>query len=57
MDGTVFMGNPDRHAFLRHGADELAKVLPSVQRRTLDGQDHGPTNDALLPELRAFFLG
>jgi pimeloyl-ACP methyl ester carboxylesterase len=57
MDGTVFMGRPDAHAFMRHGADELANVLPNVKRRTLEGQDHGPTNEALVPVLREFFLG
>ena len=57
MDGTVFMGQEDPHAFLRHGADALAGVLPNAQRLTLEGQDHGPSNETLVPALRAFFLG
>lgn len=57
MDGTLFLGRPDGHAFMRHGADALAMVLPNAQRLTLDGQDHGAANEALVPALRAFFLG
>jgi pimeloyl-ACP methyl ester carboxylesterase len=57
IDGTVFMGRPESHAFLRHAADEVAKVLPSAQRRTLEGQDHGPADAVLVPVLREFFLG
>jgi len=57
MDGTVFFGREEGHAFMRHGADTLAEVLPHAQRRTLDGQDHGPADDVLVPALKAFFLG
>ncbi len=57
MDGTVMMGREDFHAFMRHGADALAEVLPHAQRRTLEGQDHGPADDVLAPALKAFFLG
>jgi pimeloyl-ACP methyl ester carboxylesterase len=56
MDGTVFFGNEEKHAFLRHGADELARILPDAQRRTLAGQDHGAADDVLVPALKAFFL-
>ncbi|HEX9039325.1 MAG TPA: alpha/beta hydrolase [Ktedonobacterales bacterium] len=56
MDGTLFLGQPEGHAFMRHGADAIARVLPYVRRQTLDGQDHGPSNEALVPALRAFFL-
>ena len=45
------------HAFMRHGADELASILPRAQRRTLEGQDHGPADAALVPALKEFFLG
>ena len=38
MDGTVFLGREEPHAFMRHGADELTRVLPNAQRRILDGQ-------------------
>jgi pimeloyl-ACP methyl ester carboxylesterase len=57
MDGTVMMGREEAHAFMRHGADELANVLPNAQRRTLEGQDHGPSDEVLVPALRAFFIG
>ena len=57
MDGTVFLGRPEPHAFMCHGADALARVLPNAQRRTLEGQDHGPADDVLVPVLEAFFLG
>lgn len=56
MDGTVFLGRTEPHAFMRHGANELARVLPHAHRRTLEGQDHGPADDVLVPALRAFFL-
>jgi pimeloyl-ACP methyl ester carboxylesterase len=57
IDGTVFMGQEGPHAFMRHGADALASVLPNAQRVTLAGQDHGPSNETLVPALREFFLG
>jgi pimeloyl-ACP methyl ester carboxylesterase len=57
MDGTVFMGQEGPHAFMRHGADALASVLPNAQRLTLEGQDHGPSDETLAPALRVFFLG
>lgn len=57
MDGTVTLGREDAHAFMRHGADELARALPNAQRLTLQGQDHGPSNETLVPALRAFFIG
>lgn len=56
MDGTMIFGSTDGHAFMRHGADALAGVLPHAQRRTLEGQDHGPADDVLAPALKAFFL-
>jgi pimeloyl-ACP methyl ester carboxylesterase len=57
MDGTVMMGRADFHEFMRHGADALANVLPHAQRRTLEGQDHGPADEVLVPALKDFFLG
>ena len=57
MDGAVLMGREDLHTFMRHGADELATVLPNARRRTLEGQDHGPSDEVLVPALRAFFIG
>lgn len=57
MDGTTMMRSEDFHTFMRHGADELASILPNAQRRTLEGQDHGPADDVLAAALKAFFLG
>ena len=57
IDGTTMMGREDLHAFMRHGADALARMLPNAQRRTLEGQDHGPAAEALAPALKEFFLG
>jgi hypothetical protein len=57
LDGTTLMGSADLHAFMRHGADALASLLPNAQRRTLEGQDHGPAPEALAPALTEFFLG
>ena len=57
MDGTVFLGRSDRHAYLHHGAQELATILPDARLRTLEGQDHGPADEVLAPALREFFLG
>jgi pimeloyl-ACP methyl ester carboxylesterase len=55
MDGTGMMGSEEAHAFMRSGADALASVLPNAQRHTLEGQDHGPSNEALVPVLVEFF--
>jgi pimeloyl-ACP methyl ester carboxylesterase len=55
MDGTLFLGSEERHAWMRHGADEIARILPNAQRRTLEGQDHGPADDVLAAALKEFF--
>jgi len=39
---------------LPEAADAVAAALPSADRRVLAGQDHGPTADALVPELTKF---
>jgi hypothetical protein len=57
MDGTVFMGSEERHTFMRHGAQELASILPHARHRILEGQDHGPADDVLAAALKAFFIG
>ncbi len=55
-DGTLFLGSEEGHAWMRHGADEIARILPNAQRRTLEGQDHGPADDVLATALKEFFL-
>lgn len=57
MDGTVFLGREENHVFMQHGAQELANILPHAQRRTLEGQDHGPADEVLAPALKVFFIG
>jgi hypothetical protein len=57
MDGTVFLGRADNHVFLRHGAQELANILPDARHRIMEGQDHGPADEVLVPVLVEFFLG
>jgi len=56
MDGTMSFGREESHAFMRHGAQELAAILPDARHRILEGQDHGPADDVLAPVLQAFFL-
>ncbi len=57
MDGTVFLGRGESHVFLRHGAQELANILPNGQHRILEGQDHGPAGEVLVPVVVEFFKG
>jgi hypothetical protein len=57
MAGTVLIGREESHAFMRHGADALADALPNAQRRTLDGQDQGPSHEAPVSVLVRFFTG
>lgn len=57
MDGTVFFGREEGHEFLRHAAQEITAIIPGAQHRTMEGQDHGPADDVLVPALKAFFLG
>jgi hypothetical protein len=40
---------------MRTGADALAKVIPQTERRTLEGQSHDVSADALAPVLFEFF--
>lgn len=57
MDGTVLFGCEERHVFMGHGADEIARVLPDARRLTLEGQDHGPADEVLVAALKGFFIG
>ncbi len=49
MDGGA---SPD---WIRNAASALMEILPDGQRRTLEGQDHGPDPKLLTPALEAFF--
>jgi pimeloyl-ACP methyl ester carboxylesterase len=44
-------------AFMHHGAQALVDVLPHARLRTLEGQDHGPAPEILVPALEAYFAG
>lgn len=50
MDGGA---SPD---WMRNSAQALASILPDVQHRTLEGQDHGPADDVLAPVVIEFFM-
>lgn len=51
MDGGA---SPD---WQRNAARALVDVLPNVEHRTLEGQDHGPAPEILAPALIEFFVG
>lgn len=42
--------------WMQAGARQLAGLLPNVEHRTLEGQDHGPSAEALAPVLVEFFI-
>jgi len=42
-------------AWVHHGADALAKVLPHASRHTLEGQTHMVDPKVLAPVIIAFF--
>jgi hypothetical protein len=42
-------------AWMRNSARALMNMLPDVQYRTLEGQDHSAGPDVLAPELADFF--
>jgi pimeloyl-ACP methyl ester carboxylesterase len=43
--------------WLRNAAQALADALPNAQRRTLEGQTHGVSPEAIAPVLKEFFAG
>jgi pimeloyl-ACP methyl ester carboxylesterase len=52
---TLVMAGGASPSWQQHGARALASVLPDARHRTLDGQDHGPAHEVLLPVLEGFF--
>ncbi|EFH87713.1 alpha/beta fold hydrolase [Ktedonobacter racemifer] len=54
---TLVMDGGASHVFMHTGAQAITNILPNAQRRTLEGQDHGPVDNVLAPALEAFFLG
>jgi pimeloyl-ACP methyl ester carboxylesterase len=53
---TLVMDGGASHMFMHTGAQAITNILPNAQRRTLEGQDHGPADDVLAPALEAFLL-
>lgn len=53
---TLIMDGGASPAHMHNGAQEITRILPNAQRRTLEGQDHGPADDVLIPVLKDFFL-
>lgn len=54
---TLVMDGGASHVFMHTGAQAITNILPNAQRRTLEGQDHGPVDNVLAPALEIFFLG
>lgn len=53
---TLVMDGGASPVFMHHGAQELVSILPNAQRRTLEGQGHGPSDEVLAPVLQEFFI-
>jgi pimeloyl-ACP methyl ester carboxylesterase len=52
---TLLMDGEKTQERLQRAVDEVARALPSAQRRTLKGQTHNVSADVLTPELVQFF--
>ncbi len=52
---TLVLDGGNSPAFMHHAADELAKILPKAQRRTLKEQTHAYAPEVLAPALEEFF--
>ena len=52
---TLVMDGGASPAWMRNAARALVAILPDVQYRTLEGQDHAAPPDVLAPELDEFF--
>src|SRR5687767_15857094 len=51
---TVVYSGDQTFPGLPEAADAVAAALPNAQRRVLSGQNHGPTPEAIVPELVRF---
>jgi hypothetical protein len=54
---TLVADGEKTEPFLHAGADAIARILPHATRRTVPGQDHAVSPDAIAPVLREFFTG
>ena len=51
---TVVYSGDQTFPGLPEAADAVAAALPNAHRHVLSGQDHGPTPEAIVPELVRF---
>jgi pimeloyl-ACP methyl ester carboxylesterase len=51
---TLVIDGGASEAFMHSGADALAELLPNAERRTLPGQTHAVSADALMPVVEEF---
>ncbi len=54
---TLVMNGSESFPFMYGTARKLSKAIPHAQLRTLEGQDHGPAVEVLVPVLEEFFFG
>jgi pimeloyl-ACP methyl ester carboxylesterase len=54
---TLVMNGGASYPFMYETARTLSQAIPHAQLRTLQGQDHNPAADVLVPALKEFFLG
>ncbi len=54
---TLVMDGGVSPAFMHHGAQALADILPNSRHHRFPGQDHGIAEEVLAPALVEFFLG
>jgi pimeloyl-ACP methyl ester carboxylesterase len=54
---TLVMDGGKSPAYMHHGAQALADILPNAQHRRFPGQDHGVAEEVLVPALVEFFKG
>lgn len=52
---TLVLNGGASYPFMHETAETLAKTIPNAQRRTLEGETHEVTAEALAPVLTAFF--
>jgi pimeloyl-ACP methyl ester carboxylesterase len=53
---TLVLDGGNSPGFMHQAADDLAKILPNAQRRTLQEQTHAYAPEVLAPVLEEFFL-
>ena len=52
---TIVVDGGASQPFMHHGANALADLLPDVQRRTIEDQDHDVAPELLVPVIEEFF--